>query len=318
VSVSSLLDVAGVIAGIHDLRKATDGGQITLSSKTGDVRITANGSLNADAPAGAGNAGSISLLAPLGTATIEGGVSGRSPDGKQGGFTADLASFGSSGSLAPLEGVLTAAGLTGSQSIRIRNGDGTVSGVRASKYNLSADTGSIFVNGLVDASGQTGGSISLIAGKSVIANPDAGLSVRGRVFDKAGKGGSISLEAGANPELTGGIAAASPSSGFAAGINVIDILPGAVLDLGVDQLPLAGQLTGVLHLRAPRTLDGPDLQVNPIGGTVRDASAVVMEGFKRYDAASVSDASIDVYKDVALTDAGLLHVIRERSPVGGA
>jgi len=316
VSVSSLLDVAGVIAGIHDLRKATDGGQITLSSKTGDVRITANGSLNADAPAGAGNAGSISLLAPLGTATIEGGVSGRSPDGKQGGFTADLASFGSSGSLAPLEGVLTAAGLTGSQSIRIRNGDVTVSGVRASKYNLSADTGSIFVNGLVDASGQTGGSISLIAGKSVIANPDAVLSVRGRVFDNAGKGGSISLEAGANPELTGGIAAASPSSGFAAGINVIDILPGAVLDLGVDQLPLAGQLTGVLHLRAPRTLDGSDLQVNPIGGTVRDASAVVMEGFKRYDAASVSDASIDVYKEVALTDAASFMSSVNARPLG--
>ncbi len=317
VSVSTLLDVAGVITGIHDLRKSTDGGQITLSSLTGDTRIAANGSLNADAPAGGGDAGSISLLAPLGTALIEGRMSARSPDGKQGGFTADLARYGASGDLGPLEGVLTAAGLTGSQSIRVRTGDVTVSGARASLYALSADTGSILVNGSIDASGETGGSISLIAGRSIIANPDAALSVRGRVFDNAGKGGSILLEAGANSQLSGGVAASAPSTSFASGINVIDIRPGAVLDLGVDQLPVAGQLTGVLHLRAPRTLDGSDLQINPIGGSVRNASAVVMEGFKRYDAASVSDASIDAFKEVALTDAAAFMSSMNAGPVSG-
>lgn len=316
VTVTSLLDVSGVIAGIHDLQKTTDGGQITLSSKTGDVRISANASLNAGAPTGGGNAGSISLLAPLGTALIEGGMSARSPVGKQGDFTADLARYGSSGDLGPLGGVLTAAGLTGSQSIRIRNGDVTVSGVKASRYKLSADTGSIFVDGLIDASGQTGGSISLIAGKSVIANPTAVLSVRGRIFDNAGKGGSISLEAGANSGLTGGVAAAAPSSSFGDGINVVDIRAGSVLDLGIDQLPLAGQLTGVLHLKAPRTLDGSDLQINPIGGTVRNASAVVMEGLARYDAASISDASVDSFKDDALANAASFMSSVYARPVG--
>lgn len=317
VSVSTLLDVAGVITGIHDLRKSTDGGQIVLSSKTADVRIASDGSLNADAPAGGGDAGSISLLAPLGTALIGGGMSARSPDGKQGGFTADLAGYGASGDLGLLEGVLTAAGLTGSQSIRVRTGDVTVSGARASLYTLSADMGSILVNGSIDASGDTGGSISLIAGKSIIANPDAALSVRGRVFDHAGKGGSILLEAGANSQLSGGVAASAPSTSFASGINVIDIRPGAVLDLGVDQLPVAGQLAGVLHLRSSRTLDGSDLQINPIGGSVRNASVVVMEGFKRYDAASVSDASIDAFKEVALTDAAAFMSSMNAGPVSG-
>ncbi|MCE9542880.1 MAG: hypothetical protein K8R38_05090 [Verrucomicrobia bacterium] len=303
VSVASLLDVAGVIAGIHDLQITTDGGEIVLSSKTGDVRIDADGFLNADAPLSGGNAGYISLLAPLGTTLIEGGVSARSTDGKKGGFTADLARYGSSGDLGSLGGLLTSAGLTGSQSIRIRTGDVTVSGVRASEFTVSADMGSILVNGLIDASGTTGGAISLIAGKSIIANQDATLSVRGQVFDNAGKGGSITLEAGANSLLAGGVAHAAPVTSFAEGINVIDIRSGAVLDLGVDQLPLTDQLTGVLHLRAPRTLDGSDLQINPIGGTVRNASSVKMEGFTRYDSASVSDASIDAFKEVALADA---------------
>ncbi len=303
VTVSSLLDVAGVTTAIHDLIKTTDGGDIVLTSKTDDVRVTTDGLLNADAPSQGGNGGSISLIATLGTALIEGGISARSPQGEDGDFTADLSRFGSSGDLTPLGELLSSAGLMGSISIRIRNGDVMVSRVKASEYALSADNGSIVVNGLVDASGPTGGSISLIAGKSIIAEKDAFLSVRGMVFDNSGNGGSITLEAGANSLLAGGVANAAPTSRYADGIHVIDIRPGAVLELGVDQAAVAGQLAGTLHLRAPRTVDGSDLQINPIEGQIKNASSIRMEGFARYDAASITDASIDSFKETALTDA---------------
>src|SRR4029077_18900190 len=99
--------------------------------------------------------------------------------------------------------------------------------------------------GTIDASGVTVGAIDLAASGSVVLEQNSQLTVAGKHFNSAGKGGSVSIEAG--QEINGNIN----------GIAVVDIQSGATIDLSVAantaQSAAAGDFTGTLHLRAPQT-----------------------------------------------------------------
>ena len=103
-----------------------------------------------------------------------------------------------------MNAALNLNGFTQSRSIRVRNGDVLLDGLAtAQTFDLSADNGSITVTGTIDASGATGGTIDLAASGSVILEQNSRLSVAGKNFDSAGKGGSVSLAAG--QEINGNI-----------------------------------------------------------------------------------------------------------------
>jgi filamentous hemagglutinin family protein len=166
----------------------------------------------------------------------------------------------------------------------------------AHSFTLSADQGSIQVSGTMDASGTTGGTIDLEAHGSVTLLPGATLTVVGAAFDDAGKGGAISLEAGTtyNGVAPSTSAVRDPVTGrFPNGTAVVDIQSGSTIQLGVLALnnsagtvdptlvaaaAALGQFSGTLHVRAPQTTSNTDVQVDPINGTISNASSIVVEG----------------------------------------
>ncbi len=102
--------------------------------------------------------------------------------------------------------MLGTAGFTRSMDFRVRSGDVTIGrDITAQSFLLSTDgvtddgtvRGSITVNNKIDASGETGGRIKLIARNNLTLSPTASLTVAAKRFSNAGKGGHIHLEAGA-------------------------------------------------------------------------------------------------------------------------
>jgi filamentous hemagglutinin len=328
--VNGTLDAGGVARTVYNLTKYTDGGQIALTSSTGNVAIGSTGLVNVSAALGAGtadsvagNAGTVTITAAgtyaagqiegeAGTVTQAGTVIAQ---GNGGTFLLDVGSLDATGGG---NGLVSSAesGLAGfaQQSIGDRN-DGTVTiddTVVAGSFALSADHGSIDVTGTIDAShlqtGGTGGSIQLAAGGSVTLESGAVLTVAASQLNDAGQGGAITLQAGAYE----GTSAATSTAG-------IDLMSGSRIDLSV-----AGGNGGTLELRAPQVAGGAyaagstytsvsvnaanggsptDVAIAPIAnGVILNASSIAVEGFYVQDAQQAS-ALIDTYEATAENNA---------------
>ena len=280
-TVAGKIDVSGVSKTYFNVTKYTSGGAIALSADSGNVNLLSGSLLDLNAPSAAGSAGSLSVSTPDGTVALNGTITATAPKGTAGNFTADLGSY-NGGDLSPLETALTTGGFTQSQNIEIRTGDVTVAAVQAHSYTLSADAGSITVSGEINASGEnaagtgTGGAITLQASGSVILESGSELTVHGDTYDKAGKGGSIFLSAGA--EINGQI---DPNA-------LLDLQSGSTIDLGVTAIASSIQdLGGVLHLRAPVVIDASGdatgLQVGNLSSVIVGASSIALEGYMLYD-----------------------------------
>ena len=323
VASTGALDVSGTAQTFNDLIKYTSGGQVTLTSDKGNVALAAGSAVNIAAQPEAGNAGGLTVNAQKGAFSFEGStIKGQGGTGGQDGtFSLDVGSI-SGGSLQALDSALDVAGLTQSISIRDRTDanisiDGTV---KATAYNLSVDQGSITVNGTIDASNVAatdsagksilvGGTIDLAAGGSIILNNNSLLTVAGKQLNNAGKGGSVTLEAGSYE----GSQALTSSSAIILGEN-------SEIDLSIN-----GGTGGTVHLRAPQVSGGAyvsgstyttvpvnaanggtptDVAIAPIAnGVIKNASDIVVEGFFVQDANATATASIDGLEAKAKTNA---------------
>ncbi len=269
---SGSLSTAGVAIPINDVTEYTNGGAITLTSDTGNVNLSQGSIVNVSAQSKGGNAGSLTVNASAGSFNFTGGtlLASSGASGQSGSFNLDT---GSLTNFDALEAYLVAAGATQSQAVRVRNGDVTVNGtVTAWNFGLETDAGSITVNGEINASGATGGTIDLEAAQSVTLGNGSLLTVEGKTYNDAGQGGAITLSAGADVQGT------ASTTGF------VNILSGSTMNLAVDAAAGEGDASGILHLRAPQFSDGSGLQVAPIQGTITGASIVEIEGYKIYDA----------------------------------
>jgi len=279
------LSVAGTARAFNDLTRFSDAGTITLESLTGDVTLAGGSSVAvAAAPAG-GNAGTLTVNAPQGIYVNGGNVHGEAGNsGRAGSFLLDVGSLATTGAAAfeAISAALNDGGFFASRNFRIRSGDVSIANVtRSHEFLLAADQGSILVGGTIDASGATGGAISLAARDNLTLVAGAELSVAAANFDSAGKGGSILLEAGT--ERNGGVnpsAVLDLRAGSQVDLGVAAFIPGSYTDPGSSAF--RGQFTGTLHLRAPRTAANNDIQVNPIAAKIVGASSVVVEGYKLY------------------------------------
>ena len=273
--VSGQIDAGGYGQAFGSVVKYVNGGTISLVSDTGKVHVLTGGKLRVAADTGGGNAGNLSVSAVQGSMQVDGILSGAGGIGGAGGvFTLDVWNLATSASL---NAALDLSSFITSRSIRVRDGNVIVDGTATTQsFSLAADHGSITVTGTINASGITGGSISLLANGSVTLQSGSKLDVSGRRFDDAGKGGSIDLEAGA--EQNG-----------VAGNGAVDIQTGSTLNLSIaasdSNSASAGQFSGTLHIRAPQNTAGTDLFVNPINGTITGASKIEVEGYKLYDMA---------------------------------
>ena len=269
------LDVSGTAQSFYDLTKFTDGGQLSLTADAGSVTVAAGATLTVAAQSSEANAGTLTVSAPAGTFTTAGTLLGAG-----GSFSLDVGRVAGE-SVSALNTALDGGGFTLTRSIRVRTGNVVVDGTAtAQTFNLSADQGSITVasRGVIDASGNQGGTIGLEAAGSITLQSGARLTAAGMFFSDAGKGGTISLETrGAN----GG---------------VVDVQSGAVIDLSVagnaTDSAVLGDFTGTLHLRAPQNAANTDLQIAPLNGTILGASSIVLEGYKVFDLSSAAGATI--------------------------
>jgi filamentous hemagglutinin len=268
------IDVDGTARKYFDLTKYTNGGSISLTADKGSITLAKQSSLTVSAASGGGNAGSLSVSAPEGGFTSSGTLSGVGGSGGESGtFSLDV---GSLSSLTTLNTELNGAGYAAARTFRIRTGDTSIGGMNKSgEFNVAADDGSIDVTGDVDSSGVTGGAISLAASGSIDLETGSVLTVAADKFDAAGKGGTVYLSAGA--EIDGVIDRAA----------TLNLQTGSKIDVSVAaNTPHSGDLgdfTGTVHLRAPQTTDGTDLQIAPVGASITGASAVVVEGYALYD-----------------------------------
>ncbi|MGH8047547.1 MAG: beta strand repeat-containing protein, partial [Chthoniobacterales bacterium] len=274
VTVGGKLDVSGQERTFNDLVKYTDGGRIDLLADNGSVSLARSSTISVAAATGGGNAGTFAISTPKGDFTLAGELLGKGgKGGRDGSFVLDAGRFDR---LNALNAQLNTADFTESRNIRVHDGDVTIGGeILSHQFRLSADSGSITVDGTIDASGLRGGRIELSSSGSLVLTSDARLTVAAKTFDAAGKGGAISLEAG------------SEINGIVDTNALLDLRSGAEIDLGVaannENSATVGRYTGTLHLRAPQTAGNADLQMAPINATIKNASSIVVEGYQLFD-----------------------------------
>jgi filamentous hemagglutinin family protein len=280
-NVGGTLDVSGTAQNFYDVIQYTSAGNITLRSDTGNVILNSGSVVSVAADPNGGNAGSVSVSAPTGYFSALGTLSGQGGlGGTNGVFSLDSKTFDATGSpsMSPLDSLLNTAHFTQSRTYRVRSGNVNVDGTAdALNYSVSADAGDITVTstGLINASGITGGSISLIASGNLTLQSGAMLTVAAQQFSSAGKGGSVDLEAGAEVNGTFNQSAS------------VTIGSGSTIDLSVAANTASsaadGDFTGTLHIRAPQNNTSTGLGVNPILGNIIAPSSIVVEGYRIFD-----------------------------------
>jgi len=281
--VAGSISVDGSTAVFQDLVKFAGAGRIELLADTGNIALEPGSRLTASGAPGGGDAGTISISAPKGLFTTSATMEGRagSSEAKAGSFIFDADQLPS---YAGLRDSLIAGGLTESQTFRIRSSPVLIDGTTLARdFALSADRGDITVTGVINASGETGGRISLSTGGNLTVAPSGVLSVAANSFSSSGKGGHIFLAAG------------STIDGAADTSALLDLQVGSRLDLSVASLvagdystpgssAFRGQFQGTLHLRAPRSAG--DVRIAPIGSTIVGGSSILTEAFLVYDVPS--------------------------------
>ncbi len=277
-TVSGQLSVAGSAHQFYDITKYADAGNIELASSAGDIFLLAGSLVSVAADSGGGNAGTLVVKSPGGLFDNDGTLEGLGGSGgTNGSFVLDAAAISSYDDLTlDLDG----ASFNESRSLRIRTGDVEVTGTtKVRSFSLSTDAGSILVTGTIDASDEIGGSIELAAANNLTLAATASLTVAAEHFSNAGKGGSITLEAG------------TAVNGVANTGALLDLQAGSSIDLSVDDYVAGdylasgssafyGQFEGTLHLRAPRL--GNDVRVDAIDSTITGGSSIIVEAFRVY------------------------------------
>ncbi len=285
--------LVGISRVFVDVTRHTSGGSLRLASDTGNVRILEQAVINLSAPTEGGNAGRLDVFTPGGSFEFQGGIQARSGlGGTQGVFTLDTASLPSTASL---DATLDDGRFGGLREFRVRSGDVVIDGAANSGvYRLAADDGDIRVSGSINASATRGGTIDLKATGSLTLLSGAMLDASAVTFDAAGKGGRITLEAGAQRD--GGIRSDAR----------LALHGGSTIRLAVDEQTATssahGNFSGTLHLRAPRLASNDDLALDTIAAAIEGPSAITVEGYRLYDRS-----------DFGTLDATLLNTVRNES-----
>jgi filamentous hemagglutinin family protein len=256
------IDVAGIVQQYDGVNVATAGGMVSMNS-AGNITL-ASGSVVDVSAGGSGQGGELALNAPTGAVSLQGNLKGSATGATGAAFQLDAQKFES---LDALNQRLNAAGFNGARDVRLRGaGDLIVDAasndsMTASNVSLEADQGRIIINGLIDAAGVQGGTVTLAASGNLVVNG----TIDAHASGAGGAGGSVSLQ------TTGGDLLLTNSS-------IIDLGGGGA---GTGGLGAGGQL----WLRAPSATvaavanGGTGVQ---IAGTVIGDSRTTLEAFSAY------------------------------------
>jgi hypothetical protein len=260
----ALISVTGAVVTVLDQTEYALGGAVVLNAVAGDVKINQGATIDVSAGGGLGYAGSLMITA-AGTTTLAGALKGGAAFNDAGGNFA-LTTGQLVGDL-PLS-----SGFTGSFQVALQNGDITIpqSATLTSKVvSLTANNGSVTVDGTIDASGPSGGSIALYGaiGVKVDATALLNASYQGITDPRdpgyangastmVQNGGTITLGTTGTP--TGSV---DPTLGFetVASSGAITVAAGAILNVsggpGTTNVSSNGgpisSAAGTIILRAP-------------------------------------------------------------------
>ncbi len=231
------------------------GGTVTLRADNGVVRIDSGATVDVSG-AGAGDAGSIALAAPVQGVTVDGTIRGVSAGGKGGSVSIDTSQVTD---FAGLNGTIASGGFTEEVDVRARTGDLSVDNsttVQARNVTLTADSGNLALQGKIDGSGTSGGSVTLNAGKDLAV----GGTIDVHATDANGTGGSVALN----------------SEG-----GMLSLASGSLVDVSGN----GGG--GSVGLRAQRTANDVAMDLN---GSIKGASRVSAEAFTIHTTNSIGAA----------------------------
>jgi filamentous hemagglutinin family protein len=325
--VTGTLSAAGKANTFFDLTRYTDGGDIELNASAGSINLAAGSLVSVAAPASGGSAGRLTIKSPGGAFLNDGSLNGQGgSDGRNGSFVLDAQAVADFDALTDS---LEDGGFTHSMDFRLRTGDVTIGrDTTAQSFLLSADGGSITVNNQIDASGEMGGRIELIARNNLTLSPTGSLTVAAQRFSNAGKGGHIHLEAGAavngSPNTDARLDLQKDAINDISSSIDLSVKPFSLVDpidirgeyvegdyLRAGSSAFNGKFQGTLHLRAPRTADNSGIQIDPISSTITGASAIIAEGFKLYDLTddTVGDITLTVDAGSRTLEAGKLNTL---------
>jgi len=277
VAQGAIIDVSGVGQQFFDQVRYAPGGQINLTSDVGNVTLAQGSTINVSGfmgatgiPAG-GDAGTLQVSA--GANVVNNGqlLGSAAPGNLSGSFVLNAGSISASDFTA-LNAQLNGGGFAESRNFRIQTGNVAISNTStACTFILSADAGNIDVQGTVDASGTTGGTIFLAAGGNVTLEPGSLLDAHATKVSKDGYGKPIAAENEAHVEID-----------TAAGTLY---LGGGTINVSVPgQDAVTGQpFGGDVHLRAPLIANGAgdSIQVSSVGKII-GANSVELEAYKTF------------------------------------
>ncbi len=298
---NAVIDVKGETLVFGPKQVGTPGGKIVLAAETGALEL-ASGVLLDVSGAKAAEAGTLELRAARGTVEFARDVSLVATDQRQGTghFLLDAGSLVSSSSAASnsmtsLSAVLESGGFRGSRNLRLRDQDILVeadSTMRSRDIRLVADTGSVTVDGTLDATGPSAGTIWLAAGDrldlsgTLLARATDSRATGGRVDlyaldadgdDPLGSTDLVNLRAGSLVDVTGG------TGGSGGDVVVHTRRLDTDADGQTDQL-LLGEVSGAIagskrtQLVATRVLRDPDASLVADPGTGVQVTRVNVTG----------------------------------------
>jgi len=259
------IDLSGRTVKFFDVTKESWGGDLLLESTHGAITQAAMSSI--DVSSTRGEAGSITVTATGvgGTVDFAGSLAGAGGQGLSSGAM-DLR-VTSLDDFAGFNQKLNAAGFFEARSFVIKTGNLTIGDeVRAKSVAISADGGSLTVNGRIDASGTRVGNISLAARDDLTLGSTALLDVHGTTLAVDGRGAPIEANNRGHIELT-------------AKTGTLRLNSGATLDLSTPS-----GAYGQVALNAPRTGEtSGDLLIDAAGPlAIKGATNIALNGFWTY------------------------------------
>mgnify|MGYP003700520039 CR=1 FL=1 len=275
----AVIDVAGVFERFATRLVGTAGGSVSLSSASGDTRLAAGSTIDlggVDLGGGQGTpAGTLALVAPAGTLAIAGAELfggawaergadlvrvplGHNDVVRGGAVSLDVANAPAIAAYTQL----AAGGFARDLSVRVRGtGDLVIPAaldLRAGHLAFTVDRGALDIAGRLDASGVDGGTISLAAGGDI----DVSGSLLAAATGPSGDGGRVALETRDGR---------------------INLAAGALVDVAGRTAAAARADTGSIRLVAPRGTDNASVAVDPLAANLRGAAAVEVVANRVYD-----------------------------------
>jgi len=216
------LDVSGRSASLGSNLVNTAGGKIYLNSQSNAINLAQGSLINVSGASLGGNAGSLSLSA-AGDVSLNGELSGTAVAGSNGGnfsLTTHQFSTGTDSSFSALNHLLSNSGFNSNLSVhQTGTGDLLVAAtdtVNATGITLTADNGSIYVQGNLNVNGSQAGNIQLSANDGVQIEKGAVLTAISNLASTQGgdivltsapvvnQGSGVTIAAGANLDVAGG------------------------------------------------------------------------------------------------------------------